>query len=133
MIDKIPTGGLCLTSRNKDDSITLQIGEEAVRDRLTEEWLEQIEKLQCLELGAADGFGDTQEYFLKDDVLDAALEVIEKAATTLATETLTIVNHSNRGVGDKRIELRFVGPKGLYKITRDQAKCKVPQEELASV
>lgn len=129
--NKIPTGGLCLTSRNKEDSITLQIGEQAVRDHMTEEWLEQIEELQCHE--SVDNNGDTQEYFLKDDILDAAIAVIERAVTTMGGSPLKIINHSNRGMGNNRQELRFVGSKDLYQITRDQAKHKVPREELANV
>lgn len=120
-------GGLCLTSRDADDSISVHVGEDAVKDRLYEGWGDQLDQLAVHV--SEDSEGNTVEYLLKDEVEQAAANCVEAAAAAIASEPLKIVNHSNRGVGNNRQEMQFRGCPDLFQITRDQAKVKTPRKK----
>ena len=117
-------GGLCLTSRDADDSIFIHVGSDAVEATLHEEWGGQLDLLDLHT--AEDSEGKTIEYLLKADVELAAGNCIEAAAAAIAKEPLEIVNHSNRGAGNNRQEMQFRGCPALFGITRKQAKVKTP-------
>lgn len=119
-------GGLCLTSRDAADSISVHIGADSVEAKLHEEWGSQLDLLTVHT--AEDAKGKTIEYLLKEDVEQAAGNCVEAAAAAIAEEPLTIINHSNRGAGNNRQEMQFRGPH-LFQITRDQAKVKTPKKQ----
>ena len=124
-------GGLCLTSRDADDSIFIHVGEEAVKDKLCSGWVDQFTQLDVI-IGE-DTEGKQQEYVLLEDVQQAAENCLAAAAESLSKEPLEIINHSNRGAGTNRQEMQFRGCPALFGITRKQAKVKTPRKQKREV
>jgi hypothetical protein len=117
-------GGLCLTSRDAADSISVHVGQSAVEDQLHAAWGGQLDLLTVHT--ATDADGNVIEYLLKAEVELAAGNSIEAAAAAIAAAALRIINHSNRGAGNNRQEMQFRGSH-LFQITRDLAKVKTPK------
>jgi hypothetical protein len=108
-------GGLVLTSNSDapQEDILVQPDAAVVRGH--------VENAISAAINSLDSFESDGIYLKEEDVVDAMRVAAADAAAAISAQVLRIINHSRRGAGNCRQELRFVGPR-LHHIARVGAK-----------